>query len=96
MAGSGRGSGVKIDVHIDRLILEGLPLTRYQGSLVKAAVERELARLLAADGLSGEARAGGAAPQVNAGGFELREGNYPSRLGQQIARSVYGGIGKIR
>lgn len=94
MARSTGSNGVKIDVHIDRLILEGLPLTRHQGVLVQAAVERELARLLAAHGLSGKARTGGAAPQVNAGSFELREANHPSRLGQQIARSVYGGIDK--
>jgi hypothetical protein len=83
---------VKIDVHIDRLILEGWPLTRQQGALVQAAVERELARLLATGRLSGEARMGGAVPQVNAGSFELREVNDPSRLGYQIAQSVYGGI----
>lgn len=84
---------MRIDVRIDRLILEGLPVTGDQGPLVQAAVERELARLLAVDGLSGEARTAGAAPRVNAGGFELREGSHPSRLGQQIARSVYHGIG---
>ncbi len=94
MAGGGRGSGVKITIHIDRLILEGLPLTRHQGPLVQTAVEQELARLLATDGLSGEARTGGAAPQVNTAGFELREGTLPTRLGQQIAWSVYRGIGQ--
>lgn len=80
---------MRIDVHIDRLILEGLPLTRHQGPLVQAAVKQELARLLAADGLSEEARAGGAVAHVKAAGFELREGDHPRRLGQQIARSVY-------
>jgi hypothetical protein len=93
MAGSGGSNRVKIDVHIDHLILDGLPLTRHQGPLVQAAVERELARLLAADGLSGEARTGRAAPVVNTAGFELGEPMHPTRLGQQIARSVYRGIG---
>jgi len=87
---------VTITVHIDRLILEGLPLTRRQGPLVQAAVELELARLLAVDRLPVEARAGGAAPRANAAGFELREGTHPAGLGQQIARTVYRSIGQER
>lgn len=87
---------MKINVHIERLILDGLPVTSHQGPQVQAAVERELARLLVADGLSDELRTGAAVPQVRAGGFELAKGNHPTRLGQQVARSVYGGIGKRR
>ena len=36
---------MNIQLHIERLVLDGLPLTRREGALVQAAVETELARL---------------------------------------------------
>lgn len=85
---------MNINVHIERLILDGLPVTRGQGPMLQAAVETELARLLAANGLSSELQAGGAVPSVKAGNIRLAGDNNPDWLGQQIARAVYGGIGK--
>jgi hypothetical protein len=87
---------MKISVHIERLVLDGLPVTNLQGPQVRDAVERELVQLLAAGGLSHELRAGGAVPSVRAGGIGLAPKNQPVRLGQQIARAVYGGIGSRR
>ena len=86
---------MKIKLHIDRLILDGLPLERRHGPLVQAAVEKELARLLAAHGLGWEWQSGGAVARVSAPGFRLANENSPSRLGQQIAGSIYGRIGSI-
>ena len=40
-----------IHLHIERLILDGLPIERAQGPHVQAAVEAELARLLTENGL---------------------------------------------
>lgn len=93
MVGGAGSHGVKIAVHIERLVLEGLPLTPRQGPLVQAAVERELTRLFAADHLTGEMRTGGAVPQVSGAGLELRAGTHPTGLGQAIARSVHRGLG---
>ena len=85
---------MNIHVHIERLILEGLPVTRNQGPMLQAAVETELARLLATDGLGPELRAGRAVPSVKAGNIQLAGDSSPNWLGQQIARAVHGGIGK--
>jgi hypothetical protein len=87
---------MKIHVQIDRLTLDGLPVTGDQGPLVQAALQKELARVLAVSGFSGEALSGGNVPRVNAGAFELRAGAHPSWFGQQIARSVYRGLGARR
>jgi len=84
---------VKIDVHIERLVLEGLPVTSLQGPLVQQAIERELARLLGAHGLSHELRHGAALPRVRAGALRLARENPPARLGLGIARAVHEGIG---
>ncbi len=85
---------MNINIHIERLILDGLPIAHNHGPLVQAAVEAELARLLAADGLGPSLQAGGALYRVPGGSIQLMGDGNPNTLGQQIARAVYGGIGK--
>ena len=82
-----------IHLHIERLILDGLPIEHGQGPLVRAAVEAELARLLAEDGLASQLQSGGALPGLKASAIQLTPGGSPAQLGQQIAQSVYGGLG---
>jgi hypothetical protein len=84
---------VKVNLHIDRLVLEGIDLDHAQRPLLQAAVEAELGRLLA-EGGAGNLATGGAVPSVRAEGFEMGADGGPARLGTQIAQSVYEGIGK--
>ena len=51
---------MNINVSIERLVLDGLPVSSAQGSLLGAAVETELARLLATGGLKMGLQFGGA------------------------------------
>ena len=83
-----------IELRIDRLVLEGLPLSAAQGALVQRAVEQELARLLAEGGLA-ESWHGGALPLVQAAGITLAPGGSPAEMGAQIARSIYSGLGGV-
>jgi hypothetical protein len=85
---------MNINLHIERLVLDGLPIARSQGVLVQRAVETELARLLAADGLSPGLLGGGVLPHVPAIDIQLTSGNDSTVIGRQIAQSVHGGIGK--
>ncbi len=85
---------MNVNLHIERLILDGLPVAHSQGALIKAAVEAELGRLFGEGGVSPELRSGGAFPSVRANSIHASGENSPSRLGQQIARAVYSGIGK--
>jgi hypothetical protein len=82
-----------IHLHIERLILDGLPIERRQAPHVQAAVEAELARLLSTNGLGAQFQSGGAVPSIRAPEMQLTSDN-STQIGQQIARSVYGGIGK--
>jgi hypothetical protein len=84
---------MRIHLHIERLILDGLPVTSLQGPQILAAVEQELGRLLTAHGLLDELRGGIAVPRVRAGAIQLEKENPPARLGQSIARAVHEGIG---
>lgn len=83
-----------IQLHIERLVLDGLPMERAQGPLVRAALEAELARLLTENGLGAALASGGAMPSVPASAMHLASAGNPSDLGIGIARSVYGGIGR--
>ena len=85
---------MNINIHIERLILDGLPITHSQRPVVQASVEAELARLLAADGLTSALQTGGAVPYMPGGSIQLARDGNPNTLGQQIAQAVYGGIGK--
>ena len=85
-----------IQLHIDRLILDGLPIDRAQAPAVQAAVEAELSRLLTEHGVSAEFQTGGALPHLRANAIQISSNHNATQLGQQIAQSVYGGMGNTR
>jgi hypothetical protein len=84
---------MNINFHIERLVLDGLPVSSAQGSLLGAAVETELARLLGTGGLEASLQLGGAWPNLPVSVVQLTASK-PAQLGQQIAKAVYGGIGQ--
>ena len=85
---------MNINLHIERLILDGLAVAPAHRALVQAAVEAELSRLLTAGGLHASLQSGIALPSVRAGALQLNADSNPKQIGQQIARAVYGGIGQ--
>ena len=86
---------MKIRVHIERLVL-GLPIAGRDGARVQAAVQSELARLLASGGLSEQLRAGGAIARVRAPELKFAVRGRPDTIGRQIGQSVYRGMGRAR
>jgi hypothetical protein len=86
---------MNIKLRIDRLILDGLPVSAEDGPGVRGAVELELTRLLTSGGVH-ESLQAGAMPQVRAEGLQYSAHSTPQQLGKQIARSLYGGIGKAK
>jgi len=82
---------MKIHVHIERLVLEGVAVDRPRA--LRAALEEELTGRLIEGGLSPGLRRGGAVPSVRADAIELGPGSHPQRLGCQIAGAIYRGIG---
>lgn len=84
---------MNINLHIERLVVDGLPLEQRQGPLLRAAVQQELTHLLADGHLVAQLGAGGASAFVNGGSMPLTERPSPGRLGEQIAAAVYGGLG---
>jgi hypothetical protein len=85
---------MNISLHIERLILDGIAVSPGEGPQLQAAVEVELARLLAEGGLSPALLGGGAVPSVRAGDIQLAGERDAVGLGRQIAGAAYEGIGR--
>jgi hypothetical protein len=84
---------MNIEVRIERLILDGFAVAPHRRPVLQAAVEAELARLLAEGGLASAWHSGGAVPRVAADSIQLTGQENPTQIGQQIAGAVYRGIG---
>jgi hypothetical protein len=83
---------MNINLHIERLVLDGVNIAAGQRHLLRASMEAELTRLLTDGGLAPGLAQGVALPRLSASAMQLT-GNNPAQLGWQIAQSVYGGIG---
>jgi hypothetical protein len=86
---------MKISVHIEKLVLDGVPLRGAERPLLQAAVERELTRLLAG-GVSREFRGGASVAHVQGGAMRISGRETPVQMGSGIASAVHQGIGGSR
>lgn len=77
-----------VHVHIDRLVLTGLPLDRRAGPAVEAAVAAELSRLFAA----GEVPYAATVPVLRGDALPAAVVRSPAAVGTAVARSLHGGI----
>lgn len=85
---------MKVDLHIDRLIVEGA--SPADGRLIGTALQQELGRLITEGGLPGswggaEALESADIPHLDAGSVRLGKQPRPRALGRQLALQVYGG-----
>lgn len=94
MATPYRGGEVNINLHIERVVLNGVSVESHHQPMLKATLETELGRLLAQNGIASGLQGGGAFNAIQTASIDFREKNEPSNLGRQIAHSVYGGISR--
>ena len=80
---------MNINLHIEQITLEGIDVNRAQRSQLQAAIQSELAHLLATRGLTPGARS---QAQLAAAPIQLSGAGQAAELGQQIARAVYGSM----
>ncbi len=79
-----------LEVHIEELVLHGFsPADRLR---IGAALERELARLLAERGLPEGLPGGAQVEAIDAGSFVRGPLATPVSIGGEVARAVYGGL----
>jgi hypothetical protein len=84
---SGKNSRGGVTVHIERLVIDGFPLSAVQVAQLQRSLLRELTLLLQADGLA--SLSGGAMPSLIAPLVQIPPSYQPADLGRQIARSVH-------
>lgn len=81
---------MNIELRIEELVLHGFaPGDRYR---IAEAVERELSRLLADQGVLESLERGGGIASVDGGAFEVAPGSRAEVVGAQVAKAVYGGL----
>lgn len=83
---------MRVVVHIERLILDGLAPADLDAAQLGIAIEAELGRLLAEGGVSPELMGGGALATLRGGAID-GAARGAGALGAQIAGAVYSGIG---
>ncbi|MEM9903919.1 MAG: hypothetical protein AAF921_02710 [Cyanobacteria bacterium P01_D01_bin.44] len=81
-----------IDLTIDSLVLQGFPSTdRVQ---ISAAVQQELTRLLAEQGIPPSLSQGSInLPTIDGGQFDWAPGTHANTVGCQIAQQIYASLG---
>jgi hypothetical protein len=82
---------VNINLHIERLILDGVDIHPSQRHLLHASVQTELTRLLTEGGVAPQLTGGGALPHVASPALQLHSGHGPAEFGRQIAGAGMGG-----
>lgn len=82
---------MNINLHIERLLLDGVSIAPDQLHILQASVETELTRLLTDGGLSPGLAQGTSWPRMSTSGIQLTDNN-PTQIGLHIAQSVYEGI----
>jgi hypothetical protein len=83
---------MNINLHIERLILDGLPVRPGENRTLQIALEHELSRLVLASGLPPTFSTAGAVPHVGPGTVRFSERDNAKQLGTKIAQSVHQGL----
>jgi hypothetical protein len=87
-----RAPPATVRVHVEALVLHGFaPGDRYG---IGAAVQQELTRLFAEQGVPAALTRGGETERIDAGSFVLQRGARAGAIGVEVARAVHGGAAR--
>jgi hypothetical protein len=85
---------MKLYVHIERLVLDGLPMDGQSARQVQSAVEAELSRLLVNSIATGAGSVVEAVDVMRTASINLSRSDKPQQVGNAIATALHGGIAK--
>lgn len=85
---------MNINLHIERLILDGLPFEARHRAMLQTEIETELVRLMTENNIAANWQSGGAVSSVRTDAIQMTTQSSPAEIGRQIAGSIYGGISK--
>jgi hypothetical protein len=78
---------MNVNLHIERLVVDGLPFSSTQGRAIAAAMEAELTRRLTIEGLA--ASTSRAESHLATGQMQVAPHRSPRTFGRQIGDTVY-------
>lgn len=84
---------MNVNLHIERLVIDGLSVGGRDGPLIEAALAAEITRLIGEGGLDGRLDHGRALPLIRTEPI-ARPAADAAGLGRQIGRALVGGIGQ--
>lgn len=79
---------MKINILIEQLILDGLPIEQHDGTTVHKAVELELVHLLEENGLESAMQASVGLPNAQVGSSDVANDSNPNRPEHKIAEKA--------
>ncbi len=85
---------MNITIHIERLVLEGVPMDYGQREALQAAIEEELVKRLSTTKLAPGLLAGGALAYLRGGDMQLSSDMQPPQMGQHIAQAIVEGLSR--
>ncbi len=83
---------MSISIHIERLVLDGLPLQPGDGTLLQATVEAEVSRLFSEGGIPGDLQHSGNQARVSAPVLHLNSTSDAKLLGVQLGEGIYSAV----
>lgn len=83
---------MSINLHIERLVLDGLDFNATGREQLSGAVQRELTQLLTNQGLPSNVNRLNKQRTIQGGSIELGYRKQPNTIGQQIGRSILRGF----
>lgn len=84
---------MKINLNIERLVIDSLPIGQGQAPQLQAVIERELAHLLSQGEDFERLTSAGAVASIDGGAIHVTPGAGTVGLGKQIAAAVHWGFG---
>jgi hypothetical protein len=87
---------MRLHLHIERLVLDGVNVPFAARGPLQAAVEQELARLAHAGTIAPELAGGIAVPSMRAPQIALERTPAPAPLGRAVAGAVWAAVGRGR
>lgn len=90
---------MKVHLHIDRLVVDGLGLSTMEGAPLERAISTELGRLLSGQDSSGQGwirqMRSESLAMLRGDGFAHHAGDSPQQLGSRIAGAVHGSMQRV-
>jgi hypothetical protein len=83
---------MNINLHIERLVLDGISVEPHQRAELKAALELTLRNKFVENGFNVNVQKNNDVKLIRGGMIFIENSNHSPNLGQKIATAIYGGV----